>query len=234
MKLAERTFNRKDYALTSKFGYRRIINTSSGATNSFHSGTDYGTHGNKWPQYPLKNGKVTSTYTDGFGAKCVVIDYSRIGKRLYYCHLDSICVKKGQAVNHDTILGYTGKTGKATGIHLHLGLKDIGGTTWLDPEKYDYKEGTKKETSTSILGPRGYIKLGDQSDGIAKIAAFMYKNFSLYTPKSALGNYYGPNIAKAIGEFQERCKAAGLYNDAIDQCIGPKTLKCLRHFGFSH
>ena len=118
MKLAERTFKRNDYILTSKFGYRKIINTSAGATNSFHSGTDYGTHGGKWAQYPLESGKVTSVYIDSYGAKCVVIDYSRIGKRLYYCHLDKICVKIGQKVNHNTILGYTGKTGRANGIYL--------------------------------------------------------------------------------------------------------------------
>ena len=234
MKLAERTFKRKDYSLSSKFGYRSIINTSAGKTAAFHSGTDYSTKGEKWAQYPLENGKVYTTYTDSYGAKCVVIDYSRIGKRLYYCHLDSICVKKGQAVNHDTILGYTGKTGKATGIHLHLGLKDIGGSSWLDPEKYDYIEGATKETSTSILGARGYIKLGDQSDGIAKIAAFMYETFPAYTSKKALGNYFGPNIANSIGEFQKRCKVQGIYDDAIDKCVGPKTLKCLRYFGFPY
>ena len=226
MKLAERTFKRNDYTLTSKFGYRRILNTPAGKTNSFHSGTDYSTKGEKWPQYSLENGKVTSVYTDSYGAKCVVIDYPRIGKRLYYCHLDSICVKKGQSVNNNTILGYTGKTGRANGIHLHLCLKDIGGKTWLDPEKYDYTEGTKQTVSNNILGARGYIKLGDQSDGISRIASFMYKQFPAYTKKQALGNYYGKYIQASIKEFQHR---TGL---EADGCIGPLTLAKLKSFGF--
>lgn len=226
MKLAERTFKRNDYTLTSKFGYRRILNTPAGKTNSFHSGTDYSTKGEKWPQYPLESGKVTSVYTDSYGAKCVVIDYPRIGKRLYYCHLDSICVKIGQNVNHNTILGYTGKTGRANGIHLHLCLKDIGGKSFLDPEKYDYKPGVFKTTSSNFLGKRGYIKLGDQGDNISKITKFMYKKFPAYTKKQALGNYYGKYIQASIKEFQKR---TGLTPDG---CIGKITLAKLKKYGF--
>lgn len=226
MKLAERTFKRNDYILTSNFGYRRILNTPAGKTNAFHSGTDYGTRGEKWAQYPLEGGKVTSVYTDSYGAKCVIIDYPRIGKRLYYCHLDKICVKIGQKVNHNTILGYTGKTGRANGIHLHLCLKDIGGKSFLDPEKYDYKPGILKTTSNKFLGKRGYIKYGDQGDNIAKISKFMYKVFSAYTKKQALGNFYGRYIEASIKEFQFR---TGLETDG---CIGPKTLKKLKSFGF--
>jgi peptidoglycan hydrolase-like protein with peptidoglycan-binding domain len=33
----------------------------------------------------------------------------------------------------DTVLGTTGTTGSSTGIHLHLGVKRIGNTTWVDP-----------------------------------------------------------------------------------------------------
>lgn len=228
MKLAERTFKRKDYILTSKFGYRRIISTPVGNTSAFHSGTDYGTRDEKWAQYPLETGKVTSVYTDAYGAKCVIIDYPRIGKRLYYCHLDSICVKIGQKVNHNTILGYTGKTGRANGIHLHLCLKDIGGKSFLDPEKYDYKTGIFSTTSKNFLGKRGYLKYGDQGDNISKIASFMYKTFPAYTTKLALGNYFGPNLQKSIKTFQKR---TGLTQDG---CIGPKTLKKLESYGFKY
>ncbi len=37
-----------------------------------------------------------------------------------YAHLDSIAVKKGQAVNEGTILGIMGNTGNSTGRHLHF------------------------------------------------------------------------------------------------------------------
>ena len=31
-------------------------------------------------------------------------------------------------------------SGKATGIHLHLGVKYIGGSDWIDPESIDYQD----------------------------------------------------------------------------------------------
>lgn len=225
MKLVAKTFKRDDYKVTSQFGYRKVINTNKGATASFHCGTDYGTNNEKWPQYALEEGLVTKGFKDSYGANCIYIKYPRIGKVLFYAHLDSICVKTNQVVNNNTIIGYTGKSGKVTGIHLHLGLKNIGETSWLDPEKYKYVEGNKI-SNNGILGSRGYIKLGDQGDNIARIASFMYKTFPAYTNKLALGNYYGPNIEKSIKEFQRRT------NLEVDGCIGPKTLKKLESFGF--
>lgn len=238
MKLAERTFRRKDYVLTSKFGYRKVINTSAGATNSFHSGADYGTHGEKWAQYALEDGIVSSVYTDSYGAKCVVIDYVRIGKKLYYCHLDKICVKKNQKVNHDTILGYTGATGRANGIHLHLCLKNINGKDFLDPEKYDYIEA--KKTSNNFLGTRGYLKYGDKGSNINKICLFFANTFYGYfgntkesariklVGKNGTGDFFGENLKAWVKEFQTR---TGLEPDGN---IGPLTLAMLKKYGFNY
>lgn len=228
MKLAERTFKRNDYKLTSKFGYRGIIHTSNGNTASFHTGTDYGTNGEKWTQYALEKGKVTRVFTDSFGAKCVYIEYPRINKRLFYAHLDSIVVKAGQEVNNDTIIGYTGKTGKATGVHLHLGLQAIGSNVWLDPELYDYVEENEEEpiVNNNFLGERGYFKFGDKDENIGKIAEFMRKTFPAYTKKEALGDYYGQYIESSIKEFQKR---TGLEQDG---CVGKITLAELKKYGF--
>ena len=70
----------------------------------------------------------------------VWIRYPRINISVFYAHLDRICVKKKQKVNNNTIIGYSGKTGNATGIHFHLGMTLIGSNTWLNPHEYDYKE----------------------------------------------------------------------------------------------
>jgi len=95
-------------------------------------------------------------------------------------------------------------------------------------EKKDVKPEPTKPSSDNILGPRGYIKLGDKGDNVDKISKFMYKTFPAYTPKSALGNYYGPNIQKSIKEFQKR---TGLEPDG---CVGPLTLKMLVKYGFPY
>lgn len=88
--------------------------------------------------------------------------------------------------------------------------------------------------TTNFLGKRGYFRLGDIHNNISKIADFMYRTFPAYTKKSALGPLYGVNLKASITEFQRRCKAQGLYDDAIDGNCGPKTLKCLQHFGFRY
>ena len=148
MKLATRIFNRErcadasgdpnDYYLTSPFGKR--IDPITGKVISFHNGCDYGTHGNKWAQYALEDGIVDNVFVDEYGAKDIWVRYPRLGYRCLHGHLDSFAVKKGQSVNHNTILGYTGMSGKATGIHLHLGVKYNNGNEWIDPESIDYQD----------------------------------------------------------------------------------------------
>lgn len=82
--------------------------------------------------------------------------------------------------------------------------------------------------SKSFLPSRGYIKPGDKSENISKIATFMRKTFPSYTPKQALGPVYGPYLQKAIKEFQRR---TGLEPDG---CCGPKTLAKLVQYGFRY
>ena len=139
MKLAERIFKRNDYYITSPFSYRR---DPIDGNISFHSGCDYGTHGEKWPQYGVESGEVISCGLDSAydNAKYVWVKYPRLNIKLLYYHLDSICVTKGQQVDNNTIIGYTGMTGRATGIHLHLGMKYLNSNNYVDPELYDYKE----------------------------------------------------------------------------------------------
>lgn len=145
MKLAARTFNRTDYYITSKFGSRSSISTGAGTTATYHKGCDYGTGGQKWPQYALEDGTVTASAKDSSGANYVKIKYPRIGLELGYWHLDSRKVSKGQSVTHSTVLGYTGMTGKATGVHLHLQVWKNGSI--VDPETINYTAPTSSGTS---------------------------------------------------------------------------------------
>lgn len=141
MKIASRTFRRDDWYVTSAFGWRTDPFTKK---RKYHSGTDYGTKGEKWKQYALEDGTVISAGTSSSGAKNCWIKYPRLGIRLQYYHLDTLNVKKGQKVTKDTVIGTTGKTGKATGIHLHLGMKyekDLN--TYVNPHAYDYIEAPK-------------------------------------------------------------------------------------------
>lgn len=145
MKLASKIFNRNDWYVTSPFGTRTPIQTKNGITTSFHNGCDYGTNREKWEQYALENGKVLSCGVAVDGAKYIWINYPRINKKILHYHLDSICVKTGQDVYDGLLLGYTGSTGMATGIHLHLGMKSSDGETYEDPHSYDYQPNNIQE-----------------------------------------------------------------------------------------
>ena len=80
----------------------------------------------------------------------------------------------------------------------------------------------------SFLPSRGYFKYGDNNANVGKIASFMYKTFPSYTPRSALGNFYGVHIMASIKNFQKR---TGLVADGM---IGKITLAKLVEFGFKY
>lgn len=224
-KVSDLIFHKEKHYITSKFGYRRSISTSAGNTSIFHSGTDYGTNGKKIAQYAIDNGSIISCGKASDGAKYVWVKYPRLNVKMLHYHLDRVKVKAGQSVNKETLLGYTGKTGKATGVHLHLGVKRLSGGDYIDPEKWSVEEYTEPETD-SFFPERGYFKKGDVSPNVGKIASFMYKTFPSYTSKKALGNIYGANLIKAIKEFQKR---TGL---EVDGNTGPLTLAELEEYGF--
>lgn len=153
-KISDLIFKNAKHYITSPYGARNTISTSAGKTSSFHNGTDYGTNGKKLPQYAIEDGYVFAAQTASDGAKYVWVIYPRIKLAFLHYHLDTIRVKAGDKVKKGTKLGTTGKTGKATGIHLHLGIRpltnltaaQVKAMTWAllrscaytDPEKVNY------------------------------------------------------------------------------------------------
>lgn len=147
-------FNGAKHYITSAYGPRKSLSTSKGQTGTFHRGTDYGTNSKKIPQYAIEDGYCFNATVASDGAKYVWIIYPRVKLAMLHYHLDTVTVKKGQAVKKGTKIGTTGMTGKATGIHLHLGIKDLkscsddevenmtqarlNGISFVDPEKVSY------------------------------------------------------------------------------------------------
>jgi hypothetical protein len=144
-------FHNAKHYVTSSFGPRDTISTAAGNTSNFHRGTDYGTNGKKLTQYAIEEGSVLSCGTAADGAKYVWVEYPRLGVKMLHYHLDAIKVKKGQKVTADTALGTTGKTGKSTGVHLHLGIKKLSGGDYIDPEKWSKNEYKAPSASSSAV-----------------------------------------------------------------------------------
>lgn len=91
----------------------------------FHPGLDLdGTTGDIIK--PIKKGRIESVEISKIGyGKNVIVNHGNNLKSLY-AHLSKINVKEGDEVDTDTVLGQMGDTGRSTGDHLHLEVRDHG------------------------------------------------------------------------------------------------------------
>jgi hypothetical protein len=109
-----------------RFGSQRVIN---GEPRNPHSGIDYpAKHGA--PVRAVANGVVELRDDFFFGGNSVFIDHGD-GLFSMYMHLSRVDVRAGQAVERGQTIGAVGSTGRATGPHLHLGLRWHGAR--IDP-----------------------------------------------------------------------------------------------------
>ncbi|MGE5247275.1 MAG: M23 family metallopeptidase [Verrucomicrobiota bacterium] len=108
------------------FGSRRVIN---GEARMPHAGVDLrlpeGT-----PVRAIADGVVAFAGEQYFGGRSVVIDHGGGVFSIYY-HLKENPVVEGQHVSRGESIGAVGSTGRATGPHLHFGVRVPGGR--VDP-----------------------------------------------------------------------------------------------------
>lgn len=121
--------------LTSPFGGR--TDPVTGVKNSTHGGTDYGAPlGTSLHAVGdgrvLKAGQETRKKYLGNG---ILISYqTNDGKYKVSClHLDSVAVNPGDKIKAGQVIGRIGNTGKSTGPHLHISVKDLSTNKEVDP-----------------------------------------------------------------------------------------------------
>lgn len=112
--------------ISDMFGTQRTIN---GRVQSTHQGLDYAA-GAGTPVAAVNAGTVLLAGPLYFEGNCVVLDHGQ-GLQTIYMHLSEIAVKEGEHVDRGQKLGLVGGTGRATGPHLHLGVRWRG--EYLDP-----------------------------------------------------------------------------------------------------
>ena len=89
-----------------------------------HNGVDYYAPMGA-PVNSVAPGVVTlAGWTNG-GGRTVKVRHPN-GYETEYLHLSSIAVRSGQRISQGDLVGRVGKTGLATGVHLHYGLKKNG------------------------------------------------------------------------------------------------------------
>jgi murein DD-endopeptidase MepM/ murein hydrolase activator NlpD len=103
------------------FGLKRIIN---GDPRAPHTGVDFSVPAGT-PVLASNAGLVALAEEHFFGGRSLVLDH---GEGLYtmYFHLEESLVRTGQRVARGEPIGRVGSTGRATGPHLHWGVRLYG------------------------------------------------------------------------------------------------------------
>ena len=115
--------------LTSAFGMRESPTTGA---STYHQGVDLSAPAGT-PIYATRAGIVT-TATYGSAAGYYVTINHGDGFSSIYMHMTNYVVSAGQAVSAGQLIGYVGKTGVATGNHLHFGIAYNG--AYVNPCAY--------------------------------------------------------------------------------------------------
>lgn len=122
--------------VTSDYGYRA---DPFAKCSRWHSGVDLrARYAHVYAMFPGVVEKVERK-TTGYGNN-VILHHGNI--RVRYAHLSFIAVSEGQVVSAGTIVGISGRSGRATAEHLHLEIskwrQDEHGGSWqkADPEPF--------------------------------------------------------------------------------------------------
>ena len=111
------------------FGQASIIN---GMPRSPHSGVDLKAEKGT-PVVSINSGRVALTGEHFFNGLFVVVDHGGAVQSMYF-HLDKILVQQGDKVAKGMVVGLVGATGRATGPHLHFGVRINGAR--IDPMQF--------------------------------------------------------------------------------------------------
>ncbi|MFT5430046.1 MAG: murein DD-endopeptidase MepM/ murein hydrolase activator NlpD, partial [Myxococcota bacterium] len=100
-----------------------------------HLAIDYAAPMNT-PVQAVASGKVKYVGKKGASGNLVTIEHSG-GYLSYYAHLNKFGrIEVGDKVGQSTVIGYVGKTGRATGPHLHFALKRH--SKWVNPQNVKF------------------------------------------------------------------------------------------------
>ncbi|MCX7633280.1 MAG: peptidoglycan DD-metalloendopeptidase family protein [Turneriella sp.] len=105
--------------ISSKFGPRIDPVTKKGV--NFHRGIDIAAPTGE----PIKAAKAGEIYENSYNkwwGNYIIIRHAD-DVYTYYCHQSRTAARKGQSVKTGELIGYVGKTGKATGPHLHFEIR---------------------------------------------------------------------------------------------------------------
>ena len=124
------TFPLMKLRMTSPYGMRR--NPFGGFDMEMHPGVDFGTPTGT-PVYATAAGVVTHVGASGAYGEMVEVRHG-LGFTTRVGHLSAYAVKEGDTVDRNSLLGYSGSSGRATGPHVYFEIAMNG--VRLDPVEF--------------------------------------------------------------------------------------------------
>lgn len=205
-------------SITSSYGYRTYNNRN-------HNGIDCGA-----PEgtavMASRSGMVTASSYDGSRGNYIIIDHED-GYETIYMHLSQKKVSAGERVTRGQTIGLVGRTGSASGAHLHFEIKLNGKYYNPNPADYPIKgsvvNGKRGEivysfdshfVSDGITNPHQILQKGSKGTGVMELQHSL--NQLLGTTVTVDGKY-GNQTLQAVKQFQ---LTQGLVPDGI---AGTKT-----------
>lgn len=152
-------FINDEFTITSKWWTERV-NPVTGQTE-IHRGLDISTSGISKPVYSILNGIVHSKGThESMGNWIIIKDNNpssiTYGYATLYMHLNALPLFTiGQRVEKGTYIEMEGRTGTATGVHLHVEMQDLNrwGNVWhWSYVKEDYIDPTEYMGIDNVVG----------------------------------------------------------------------------------
>lgn len=110
------------------FGSQRTFN---GKVESVHTGRDYPVHEGS-PIKAIADGTVVLADEHFLTGNSVYIDHGD-GMVSASFHMSALAVKTGDEVKRGAVIGKVGRTGRASGAHLHLGIRWLGARVDAQP-----------------------------------------------------------------------------------------------------
>jgi murein DD-endopeptidase MepM/ murein hydrolase activator NlpD len=120
---------------SSQFGLQRFFDN---VPRKPHTGLDIAAPEHA-PVIAPTSGTVRLTGHHYFNGNTLIIDHG-MGLMTFFCHLNSISVKEGERVHKGQQIGRVGRTGRATGPHLHFSVNM--NNVRVDPALFMHDAGT--------------------------------------------------------------------------------------------
>lgn len=129
--------------INSPYGYRKDPFTGK---RKFHNGIDL--HARSSKVFAMMQGRVIAVGQDKVSGKYVTLRHGNF--TVSYCHLSQISVSQGQDVLSGDVVGITGNTGRSTGEHLHITIRQKG--EYVNPRIFlDYISSVKESCVMELV-----------------------------------------------------------------------------------